>query len=69
MTTFHQRVLRAGVIVAAVIRRVGEGLQRLFLSKTEVARRAAEKFETLARQKMETERLDRLRNPRNYQGR
>ena len=34
-----------------------------------VARRASGQFEALKRKEQEAERLDRLRNPRNYEGR
>ena len=61
MTTFFHKVLRAGVTVAAGLGRVLKRTGRLFLSKDQIARRASDE--------MEAERLDRLRNPSNYQGR
>lgn len=68
MIPFRKPLLHAGVKIEKVIRRGCEGLGRLFLSKAEVARRAAGKFELLKRQELEIERLDRLRNPRDYEG-
>ncbi|MCI0534395.1 MAG: hypothetical protein L0Z50_04130 [Verrucomicrobiales bacterium] len=46
----------------------GKGIERIFHSKTEVARPAAGRFETLKLKEMEAERIDRLTNPSNYQG-
>lgn len=48
--------------------RFREAIKRLFLSKAEAARRAAGRLEALQRQEVEAERLDRLRNPDDYQG-
>jgi hypothetical protein len=61
MTTFLHKLLRAGVTMAAGLGRILKRSGRLFLTKDQVARRASEE--------MEAERLDRLRNPSNYQGR
>ena len=69
MTRFFRRVLEVGVIVAAVFARVWERIERLFRSKADVARRASGRVEALKRREMEVERLDRLRHPRDYQGR
>jgi hypothetical protein len=69
MTPFLRRVLHVGVIVAAVFERVWERIEQLFCSKAEVARRASVRFQALKRKEMEVERLDRLRNPSDYQGR
>jgi hypothetical protein len=69
MIPFLHRVLRTGVIVATALGRLWERIELSFLSKAEVARRASGKIETLKRKDLEAERLDRLRNPRNYQGR
>ncbi len=50
-------------------RRVLEKLGRLFLSEATNARRALLRTEAHERKVNEAERLDRLRNPRDYQGR
>ena len=68
MTPFRQKLLRAGVNLEAVTRRAWNGLGRLFLSKAAATRRASGRFEALKRREQEAERLDRLRNPRDYQG-
>ena len=68
MTPFQKKMLRAGVNFEAVTRRAWEGVGRLFLSKAAAARRASGRFEALKRREDEAERLDRLRNPRDYQG-
>ena len=68
MTPFLDQVRRAGVIVATALGRVWEKIKRFFPSKEEVARRDAGRLETLKRKEMETERIDRLTNPHNYQG-
>jgi hypothetical protein len=68
MTPLRRRLLRAGVNIEAVIRRAWEITRRLFLSQTGLTRRAAGRFDALKRREMEAERLDRLRNPGNYQG-
>jgi hypothetical protein len=68
MTPFQKKMLRAGVNIEAVTRRAWDGLGRLFLSKEASARRISGRFEALKRQEQEEERLDRLRNPRDYQG-
>ena len=68
MTPFFQKILRAGVNIEAGTRRACESIQRLFLSRVEQTRRASGRFEALKRREMEAERLDRLRNPRDYQG-
>ena len=59
---------RTRVIVATGLGRLWESIELLFLSKDEVAKRASGKLETLKRKDLEAERIDRLRNPRNYQG-
>lgn len=61
-------MLRARVIVATGLGRLWESIELLFLSKDEVAKRASGKSETLKRKDLEAERIDRLTNPRNYQG-
>ena len=47
------------------LEKIGERL----LSKSTLARRALLRSETREREASEAERLDRLRNPRDYQGR
>jgi hypothetical protein len=68
MTPFLDRVLRIRKILATVFRRLWERIELPFLSKAEVARRVSTKFETVRRKDLEAERIDRLTNPRNYQG-
>ena len=55
--------------IVIVLKRAWRRIEFLFLSKHEIARRSSVLRETLSRKEVETERLDRLRNPRNYQGR
>jgi len=68
MTPFFEKMLRFYVTIATVLGRVRERIELVFSSKKEVARRTVEKFETLHRKEMEAERIDRLVNPRDYQG-
>ena len=58
MKSFISKVLRA-------VEKIGG----LALSKTEVTRRALLRTDVREREANEAERLDRLRNPRDYQGR
>jgi|GraSoiStandDraft_37_1057305.scaffolds.fasta_scaffold1540620_1 hypothetical protein len=69
MTPFLDKLLRAGGPIATALTRFRKKTELIFLSKRENAKRASGRFETLKRKEMEAERLDRLRNPRNYQGR
>jgi hypothetical protein len=69
MTPFLDKMLRAGGTIAAALARFRKGSELIFLSKRENARRASGRLEALKRKKMEAERIDRLRNPSNYQGR
>jgi hypothetical protein len=69
MTPLLEKILRAGRAIAAALARFRERTELIFLSKRENARRASGRVETLKRKEMEAERLDRLRNPSNYQGR
>ena len=62
-------MLHMAVLVTAVFAQAWERIAQLFYSKTEVAKRASGRFETLKRKEMEMERLDRLRHPSDYQGR
>jgi hypothetical protein len=68
MTPFLDKMLRSGATIATALDRGWERIKRFFPSNEEVARRAAEKLETLERREMEAERIDRLTNPSNYQG-
>jgi hypothetical protein len=61
-------LLRAGVKIDAVIKRVWERIGRLFPSQGDAVRRSSVRFDALKRREMEAERLDRLRNPSDYQG-
>jgi len=58
MKSFFSKILRA-------VEKVGN----LVLSKSEVTRRAVLRTDAREREANEAERLDRLRNPRDYQGR
>lgn len=49
--------------------RLAEKLRGLVLSKNTMARRILRRMEAQERKEMEAERLDRLRNPDDYQGR
>ena len=69
MNQFIANIRRAGVIVVKVLAQGWEGVKQLFSSKAEVARRASGRLELLQRKEKEAERIDRLTNPRNYQGR
>ena len=69
MIPILQKLVRAGVSIEAGTRRAWEGIQRLFLSQVEHTRRTSGRSEALKRRELEAERLDRLRNPRDYQGR
>ena len=66
MKPFFNKMVRVGGAIATALTRFRESV---FHSKLENARRASGRFETLKRQEMEAERIDRLRNPSDYQGR
>jgi hypothetical protein len=51
------------------VRRAGRWCARLFMSRTELTRRALLRSEGRARAAREAERLDRLKNPGDYRGR
>ena len=53
----------------AALARGWDKTQLFFLTKTGAARRNSERLAELQQKEMETERLDRLRNPGDYQGR
>lgn len=69
MTPFFRKVMLSGVIVSAFFIRLFERIERRFRSKAHMAQRATGRFEALKRKEREIERLDRLRNPSDYQGR
>jgi hypothetical protein len=69
MNPFVANLRRAGVLFVTVLARGWEGVKQLFSSKAEVARRASGRLDLLQRKQKEAERIDRLTNPRNYQGR
>jgi hypothetical protein len=66
MTPLLEQILRAGRAVAAALAWLQE---RIFTSKYEQARRITGRSEMLKRAEFEADRIDRLRNPGNYQGR
>jgi hypothetical protein len=53
----------------STLRQTIEQLRNLLRSKSEIARRAVLRLDARQREADEAERLDRLRNPRDYQGR
>jgi len=55
--------------IFSALRRAWKKLGELPLSKSTLARRASLQSEAQARETSAAERLDRLRNPRDYQGR
>ena len=65
---FHT-LIRATVNLLAVLARGWDKVELFFLSKAGADQRTSERFAALKRREMEVERLDRLRNPRDYQGR
>lgn len=69
MMPFFRKVLHLGVILSSVCGGAWKIIEPLFRSKAEIAMQAAGRFESLKRKEQEIERLDRLRNPSNYQGR
>jgi hypothetical protein len=69
MPPFLDKILRVNRTIATALARFRKRTQLIFLSKNENTMPASATLETLKRKEMEAERLDRLRNPRNYQGR
>ena len=69
MIPILDRILRPGGRVAKALARFREGTELFFLSRRENTRRASAKSEALNRKEIEAERIDRLRNPTDYQGR
>jgi hypothetical protein len=68
MKPIRQIILHVGVLVAAFFSWPLERIGRLFRSSSPDAQPHTGKLQALKRREMENERLDRLRNPRNYQG-
>lgn len=68
MIPFFTSLCRAGGAVQTVTDRVGQALGRVFLSKALLARRASLRLAESQRRALESERLDRLRNPSDYLG-
>jgi hypothetical protein len=68
MTPFLDKMIRSGATLATALGRGWERIKRFFPSNEEVARRATERLKTIERKEMEAERIDRLTNPSNYQG-
>ena len=68
MNSFFQKLLHLGVGIETLLKRVPQSIERLFLSKDEAGRRDTGRLETLQRRELEAERLDRLRNPGDYEG-
>ena len=68
MNSFLQKLLHLGVGIETLLKRVPQSIERLFLSKDEAGRRDTGRLETIQRREFEAERLDRLRNPGDYEG-
>jgi hypothetical protein len=66
--TFLEKILGAGRTIATALARFRDRTALIFPSKTAHAR-ASLRLETRKRKELEAERLDRLRNPSDYQGR
>ena len=62
-------LIRSVVDSLAALARGWDRVQLFFFSKVGANKRNSGKFATLKQGEMEAERLDRLRNPRDYQGR
>ena len=62
-------LIRLAANFLAALARTWDRVQLFFLSKAGAERRASQRFATLHQREMEAERLDRLRNPSDYQGR
>ena len=69
MNPFLQKMRHLGEGVETFLKRAWQGIERPFLSKAEVARRASGQPNARQLRELEAERLDRIRNPRDYQGR
>jgi hypothetical protein len=72
MTPFLEKIVSAGRAIIAALGRLRGKAEVAFLSKAESTRRAAGRLEARQqkeRKEFEVERLDRIRNPSNYQGR
>ena len=68
MNSFFQTLFHLGVRIETLLKRASQGIERLFLSKDEAGRRDTGRLETIQRREFEAERLDRLRNPGDYEG-
>jgi len=63
------KIIRACAILGAAFTRFRRRLELVFVSKSDHDRRASGRALRLDQEVSEAERLDRLRNPRRYQGR
>jgi len=69
MTPFLEKILGRGRAIATALTRFRKRVGQALLSKDENAMRAPASLSARAQKAKEAERLDRLRNPRNYQRR
>ena len=69
MIRIFDKICRVAGIIADALAQLWERAGLMFLSKRENAKRTSGRVEARKRKEMEDERLDRLRNPSNYQGR
>jgi len=69
MTPYFEKIFRAGGTIATALARFRKSAGLTSLSKNENTMRTSVSLATRDRKVKEAERLDRLRNPRNYQGR
>ena len=68
-TTMLHAIIRSAANLLTALVRGWDKSKLFFLSKAGIDKRASVTFTALQRKEMEAERLDRLRNPSNYQGR
>ena len=68
-TTMLPTLIRSALNLLPALARGWDKVELFFLSKAGADQRTSERFAALQRKEMEAERLDRLRNPSNYQGR
>lgn len=68
MNSISQKLLHLGAGIETLLKRASQGIERLFLSMDEAGRRDTDRLETIQRREFEAERLDRLRNPGDYEG-
>jgi len=69
MIPFLEKIFGHGGAIATALTRFRKRAGQALLSKDESAMRASVSLSMRERKAKEVERLDRLRNPRNYQGR